>query len=121
VNGRSVHPAINPRPTPLGHDNDPKLRIFLAKEQQSNRAHSSTRFKSMIRFSKIELPQRRITKMNKPMRIKVIDEIESLTNWQESRIRFLELENDKLRRELNEIKDKQLQRMLVNLRSGIAA
>ncbi len=59
--------------------------------------------------------------MSKPKRIKVIDEIESLINWQEDQIIILELENDRLRRELDEIKDKQLQLMLVNLRGSIAA
>ena len=59
--------------------------------------------------------------MSKPKRIKVIHEIESLINWQEDQIIILELENDKLRRELEEVKDKQLQLMLVNLRSSIAA
>ncbi len=59
--------------------------------------------------------------MSKPKRIKVIDEIESLINWQEDQIIILELENDKLWRELEEIKDKQLQLMLFNLRSSIAA
>jgi hypothetical protein len=59
--------------------------------------------------------------MSKRKRIKVVDEIESLINWQEDQIMILELENDRLRRELEEIKDKQLQLMLFNLRSSIAA